>query len=187
MSLTLHDIETLFADAGTRLYGGEAISQAAHALQAAQLAEQDGCPDALVAACLLHDLGHMLFEQGDGDVAAGDDDLHQYRIIPFLRGLFDDAVLAPITLHVDAKRYLSATEPGYLAALSPASVASLALQGGVMDDAQTQRFLQQPYAEEALRLRRYDDAAKVPDLPTPGLAHYLPLLQGLAKSAPSCN
>ncbi|MBV8658533.1 MAG: phosphohydrolase [Burkholderiales bacterium] len=183
MALTLNDIETLFADAGERLYGGEAISQAAHALQSAQLAERDGCSDALIAACLLHDLGHMVFEQGDDDVRAGQDDLHQYRILPFLRGLFDDAVLGPIGLHVDAKRYLSAVEPEYLASLSDASIASLALQGGVMDAAQAERFIQQPHAEAAVRLRRYDDAAKVPDLVTPGLDHYLPLLQRLAKSA----
>lgn len=180
MSLTLNDIESLFADAGTRLYGGEAISQREHALQTAWLAEQNGEDDALVVACLLHDLGHMLFEQGDGDLAQGEDDLHQYRILPFLRGLLPDAVVEPIGLHVDAKRYLCCAEAGYYAALSPASRQSLALQGGPMQPSEAAAFSTRPHAMSAIALRRYDDEAKIVDLATPTFDYFLPRLVALA-------
>ncbi|WP_374355029.1 phosphonate degradation HD-domain oxygenase [Chitinimonas sp.] len=180
MALTLDNIEQLFGDAGTRLYGGEAVSQREHGLQAAWLAEQAGADDALVVACLLHDLGHMLFEQADDALAAGSDDLHQYRILPFLRGLLPDAVVEPIGLHVEAKRYLCLSEPGYHAALSPASQLSLQLQGGPMQATEAARFEQNPYAKAAIALRRHDDAAKVPGLSTPDFAYFLPRLAALA-------
>ncbi|MBV8467811.1 MAG: phosphohydrolase [Burkholderiales bacterium] len=184
MSLTLENIECLFGNAGRRLYGGEAITQREHGLQAAWLAERDGADDALIAASLLHDLGHMLFEQADSALASGEDDLHQYRVLPFLRGLFPAAVVEPIGLHVEAKRYLCATEPGYLESLSEASVMSLALQGGSMDADMARQFAVRPYAAAAIALRRYDDQAKVVGLATPGLEHFMPRLRALAISVP---
>ncbi|GAB3252424.1 HD domain-containing protein [Chitinimonas naiadis] len=181
MSLTLSDIPYLFNAGGSRLYGGEAISQREHALQAAWLSEQAGEDDALVIACLLHDLGHLLFEQADDDLDKGIDDLHQFKVLPFLRHLLPDAVVTPIGLHVDAKRYLCHAEPGYFAALSSASRTSLALQGGVMDDVTAIAFAHQPHAQRAIKLRRYDDAAKVVGMRTPDLDHFLPRLTALAK------
>jgi phosphonate degradation associated HDIG domain protein len=180
MPLTIPAICQLFEQAGARLYGGEAITQSEHALQSAFLAEQAGHDDALVIACLLHDLGHMLFEQQDDELAAGQDDLHQFKIVPFLRGLMPAAVIEPIRLHVDAKRYLCQREPGYLLALSEASQLSLALQGGVMDDAAAERFVRTAHAASAIALRRCDDAAKVVGLRVPPLDHYLARLQALA-------
>jgi phosphonate degradation associated HDIG domain protein len=180
MSLTIQDIEHLFNDAGRRLYGGEAVTQCEHALQAAWLAEQEGADDTLVVACLLHDLGHMLFEQPADALARGEDDLHQYRILPFLRGLFPAAVVEPIAMHVDAKRYLCATEPGYFEGLSEASVMSLALQGGPMNTAAAQQFAARSHVDAAVALRRYDDRAKVVGLATPGLDHFLPRLRAIA-------
>ena len=105
--------------------------------------------------------------------AAGVDDLHQYRCLPFLRALFGDATLEPIRLHVDAKRYLCAMEPGYLASLSADSARSLVLQGGVFDEAQATAFAARPYALDAVALRRWDDQAKQPNFTTPDLHHYL--------------
>lgn len=167
-SLTLARIETLFANHGTDWYGGEAISQTAHALQCAQLAEQAGEPAALVAAALLHDVGHlMLAESSTTDVR------HQEAAAQALADLFGADVTEPVRLHVAAKRYLCAVDPAYFATLSPASVHSLALQGGPYDAAQADAFIASPHAEAAVRLRRYDDLAKVVDLPTPALAHYL--------------
>jgi len=89
-----------------------------------------------------------------------------------LRGLFPDAVLEPIRLHVDAKRYLCRIDAGYWAELSPASQHSLELQGGIFDETQAEAFMQQPYAQEAVRLRRYDDLAKTPLKVVPALAHF---------------
>lgn len=177
MALRLEDIAHLLATRGVNQYGREAVSQLEHALQCAQWAEKSGETPATVAAALLHDLGHLLAPDGD---AAQRDDLHQYVPIPFLRGLLPDAVLEPIRLHVDAKRCLCVMESSYWATLSPASQHSLVLQGGPFTPDEALRFAAQPFAQEALRLRRYDDLAKVPGLPTPPLDHYMALLQSLA-------
>ena len=85
--LSLDDIALLFARHGASQYSGEPVTQLAHALQTAHLAEQSGADDALVTACLLHDLGHLLNEQGDTPSLRGIDDTHQYYALPFLRGL----------------------------------------------------------------------------------------------------
>lgn len=173
MSLSLADIEHLFETRGHAQYDGEPVTQLEHALQSAHLAEQAGAGSALIAAALLHDLGHLLHGLPGSPTLAGVDDVHQYRCLPFLRGLFGEATLAPIRLHVDAKRYLCTREPGYLQGLSPDSARSLQLQGGPFDEAQARAFEALPYAREALRLRRWDDAAKQEGAATPGLAHFL--------------
>ena len=184
MSLSLAEIGTLYLERGRSQYGGEAVSQIEHALQCAELADQAGESEATVAACLLHDLGHLLAAEGRGqaDETPGVDDLHQYVPLPFLRGLLPEAVLEPIRLHVEAKRCLCSTEPGYQAQLSPTSRQSLVLQGGPHTEAEAAQFLAQPFAPEALRLRRYDDLAKVPGQTTRPLAHFLERLQGLVGS-----
>jgi phosphonate degradation associated HDIG domain protein len=173
MALTLRDIEGLFVAHGHIEYSGEGVTQLEHALQAAQLAEQAGAAPELVTAAFLHDLGHMLNLQGDTPTARGIDDQHQYFAIPFLRPLFPLAVIEAIRLHVDAKRALCAVEPGYYEALSEDSKRSLVLQGGVYSPDEAAAFRAKPYAEDAMRLRRWDDAAKLPGAATPPLGHYL--------------
>jgi phosphonate degradation associated HDIG domain protein len=183
--MTLADIERLFAALGHRMYSGEPVTQLEHALQTAALAQEAGASAELITACLLHDLGHLLNDQGETPTLRGIDDRHQYVAIPRLRRLFSEAVLAPIRLHVDAKRYLCARGdgvldgPAYCAALSADSKRSLALQGGVFDDAQAQAFIEQPYAADAVRLRRWDDAAKVAGRRTPSLSHFLDIAAGI--------
>lgn len=172
MALSLDDIALLFTRHGHTQYTGEPVTQLEHALQSALLAEQEGAAPSLIVASLLHDLGHLLEDLGQTPTLAGIDDLHQYRVLPFLRGVFDESVLAPIALHVDAKRYLCATDPGYFAQLSADSVRSLQLQGGIFDVEQAAAFIDRPHAEEAVRLRRWDDRAKTAGLPTPDYAHY---------------
>jgi phosphonate degradation associated HDIG domain protein len=171
--LTLPDIELLFARHGANQYSGEPVTQLEHALQTAHLAEQSGADDALVTACLLHDLGHLLNDQGETPSLRGIDDTHQYFALPFLRGLFPDAVLDAIKLHVDAKRYLCQTNDCYYAKLSEDSKRSLALQGGVFSADQAEAFLKQSGARDAVLLRQWDDLAKQADLQTPSLAHFL--------------
>lgn len=173
MALTLDDIRTLFDRRGAEQYSGEPVTQLEHALQCAWLAEQAGAGDALVTAALLHDLGHLLNDQGASPTLRGIDDLHQFYALPFLRGLFADAVLEPIRWHVDAKRYLCATRPAYHAALSEDSRRSLVLQGGVFTAEQAQEFIARPHAAEAVQLRLWDDQAKVAGQATPPLAHFL--------------
>ncbi len=182
MALSVDEIITLLQTRGQAMYGGEAVSQLDHALQCAHLAELAGETPETVAAALLHDLGHMIARNEDALADDIDhlDDLHQYAALPFLRPVFPEAVLAPIRLHVDAKRYLCAIEPGYWDTLSAESKHSLELQGGIFTSAQMEAFEQQPHAHEAARLRRYDDLAKTPGRATPGLPHYRALLQELA-------
>lgn len=171
--LTLDDIAQLFAERGHEQYSGEPVTQLEHALQTAALAEAEGADDALVTASLLHDLGHLLHDFGETPTLRGVDDVHQYRALPFLRGLFDDAVLDGIKWHVDAKRYLCATDSGYYAALSDDSKRSLTLQGGIFNDGEAATFIARPGAAEAVRLRRWDDMAKVHGLLTPTLEHFM--------------
>ena len=173
MALTISDICILFARKGGRAYDGEPVTQLEHALQSAARAENAGAPPALVAAALLHDLGHLLNDQGETPTLRGVDDLHQYAALPFLRPLFGDDVLAPIRLHVDAKRYLCATRPGYLQALSADSQRSLALQGGVYSSQEAARFMAQAGAAQAVRLRLWDDLAKDMNRATPTLSHFM--------------
>jgi phosphonate degradation associated HDIG domain protein len=171
--LSLADIELLFARHGAAQYSGEPVTQLEHALQTAHFAEQSEAGDALVTACLLHDLGHLLNPQGETPTLRGVDDTHQYFALPFLRGLFSDAVLDPIKLHVDAKRYLCHVDGGYHDRLSADSKRSLALQGGVFDAAAAAAFLARPGARDAVMLRHWDDLAKQTDLATPSLGHFL--------------
>jgi phosphonate degradation associated HDIG domain protein len=168
----LSEIEGLFHRFGAAPCDGcrrESVSALEHALQCAQLAEWAGAPPELVAAALLHDIGH--FVAGEPDEFA--DDAHELRAVAWLHGVFGPAVTEPIRLHVAAKRYLAALEPAYRRVLSPASLHSLVLQGGAMSNDECLRFANEPFAEDALQLRRWDDAAKVPGRPTPPLDWYL--------------
>lgn len=171
--LSLEDIELVFARRGGEQYSGEPVTQLQHALQTAHLAEQSDADDQLVTAALLHDLGHLLQEFGETPTLRGVDDVHQYAALPFLRGLFPDRVLGGISLHVDAKRYLCATRPGYHEALSDDSKRSLVLQGGVFDADQAAAFIARPGAADAVRLRIWDDLAKDGAARTPTLAHFM--------------
>lgn len=173
MALSLAGVEALFRAHGNIAYDGEGVTQLEHALQSGQLAEQAGAAPALVTAAFLHDLGHLLNLQGETPTGRGIDDRHQYFVVPFLRGLFPAEVIEPVRLHVEAKRALCAIEPGYRDALSPDSQRSLALQGGAHTPDEADAFLAKPYALDAVRLRRWDDFAKVPGLATPPLGHYL--------------
>jgi phosphonate degradation associated HDIG domain protein len=175
--IPLVDIETLFARKGAEQYSGESVTQLEHALQCAFLAEQSGADDEIITAALLHDLGHMLHdlnsEFGPSPTVHGVDDVHQYIALPFLRGLFSNKVLSAIQLHVDAKRYLCAMRPEYFTSLSADSVRSLKLQGGIFSETEAKVFIGQLGAEDAIRVRIWDDLAKVHGLKTPTLRHYL--------------
>jgi len=186
MPLTLEAIDALFAAHGSRRYSGEPVTQLEHALQSAALAEEAGASAFLVTASLLHDLGHMINDQGETPTLRSIDDRHEYVAIPRLRGLFPDSVLVPIRLHVEAKRYLCARGDGsrsgteYLATLSPDSLRSLRLQGGVFSSGQADAFIGQPFADDAVLVRRWDDLAKEAGRATRPLEHYLALAARVA-------
>jgi phosphonate degradation associated HDIG domain protein len=170
-------ITTLMDGKGLRQYGLTHINQRAHALQAATLAEAAGYDAALITAALLHDIGHMIHDLGEVPAAEGIDDRHEERGHAFLRQYFGPEVTEPVRLHVAAKRYLCATEPGYARRLSPDSVRSLALQGGPMSADEAAAFDALPHARAAVQLRRFDEAAKVKGLKTPPLPHFQPYIE----------
>ncbi len=131
----------------------ESVDELDHALQAAARAVDDDADDELVLAAALHDLAHSpLF----GDVATGRHDTFAQE---WLTPRFGDRVGWLAGAHVAAKRYLVATDPDYATTLSNVSVDSLHHQGGAGVDA---ALAAHPWWPDALRLRRYDDAAKDP-------------------------
>jgi phosphonate degradation associated HDIG domain protein len=176
-SALVGEILELFAARGDSGYGGEAVSQREHALQAAHFARQAGASPALVVAALLHDVGHLLHDLPEDAPDRGMDDRHEELAARWLAARFGPEVVEPARLHVAAKRYLCAVEPGYHEALSAPSKLSLRLQGGPMSPDEAGRFRASPHGEAAVLLRRCDDSAKVPDLAVPGLEAYVPWIE----------
>jgi phosphonate degradation associated HDIG domain protein len=162
----------LFTKGGDAAYFGEAVTQSAHAVQAAHLAELANAPDSLVVAALLHDIGHLLHGLPETIADEGVDARHEDGGAAWLARHFDPDVVDPVRLHVAAKRYLCAIDPAYLEQLSPASRRSLNLQGGPFKSAAVRAFESEPHHRAAVSLRRWDDQAKTPGLDVPGLEHY---------------
>jgi phosphonate degradation associated HDIG domain protein len=175
-------LDVLGGETGAAHYG-EGVSQREHALQAAWLAEREGAPAVLIAAALMHDIGHLLHGLPQDIAEHGIDGHHEDVGAAWLARHFLPAAVVPVRLHVAAKRYLVATEPDYAATLSPASVRSLALQGGAMSAEEIEAFRALPGAAEAVALRRWDDAAKVVGLATPPLSHWRPHLRAALRAA----
>lgn len=173
----VEQILALYHQRGDAMYGGEAVTQTEHALQAAHLAEAEGSPATLIVAALLHDIGHLVHDLPENAADLGVDDRHEALGAQWLGAHFGPAVTEPGKLHVDAKRYLCAVDPRYLARLSPASVQSLALQGGPMSEREARAFESLPFAKDAVKLRRWDDEAKIPGWSVPSLEHYRSHLQ----------
>ena len=171
----------LFAERGSGLYFGEAVTETEHALQTAHLAEAANAPPTLVAAALLHDVGHLLHGLGEDAAERGIDGRHEAVGAAWVARHFGPAVADPVRLHVAAKRFLCAVNPGYFDGLSSASRRSLELQGGPLSSDEQAAFRAEPHWEAAVALRRWDDAAKVPGLAVPGVEHYRPCLEAARK------
>jgi gamma-butyrobetaine dioxygenase len=172
-------IAHLFAGPGAMQYLGEPVTIGTHMLQAAALAEAAVRGDkamggrSLVAAALLHDIGHLRNETDSRHGEAG---------ARWLSRWFGAAVTEPVRLHVAAKRYLCAVEPGYFVLLSAESVRTLSLQGGPMTAAEVAAFEALPHARDAVAVRHWDDAGKDPRVTPPAFAHFAPLLEALVRS-----
>lgn len=180
---SVDEVLDLYARWGGEGYDEE-LTQSSHAVQVAAWAEAEGAGDALVAAALLHDVGHLLAMDGRGHGRPDPEaDLrHEAVGARWLASLLPAAVTAPIALHVQAKRYRCAVEPGAVALLSAGSRASLARQGGPMADDEVVRFAGHPAAPSALRLRVWDDAGKALDADLPSVASHRDLLDRLAQT-----
>ena len=166
-------IGELFAGPGARDHMGEPVPIGEHMLQAGALAEAAGAEAPLVAAALLHDIGHLL---------GGSEDRHGETGARWLGQWFGPAVTEPVRLHVPAKRYLCAADAGYFGLLSSESVRTLALQGGAMTAAEVTAFEALPFSRDAVAVRRWDDEAKDPVVTAPSFAHFAPLLAALVRS-----
>lgn len=162
---------------GAALYGGERVTQLEHALQSAALAEASGEQPAMIIASLLHDVGHFFEAEFEQALSSTLDARHEHMGSRYLSRWLDAEVTEPIRLHVEAKRYLCAVRPDYLPTLSEASIHSLALQGGPMSAEEITIFESRPFWSQAVRLRQYDDQAKIVGMKTPDLTHFLSLIR----------
>ncbi len=177
-------IEDIFLRRGACEYLGEPVTVAEHMLQAADLAERNGEDEAIVVAALLHDIGHLTGPLAGFSMDDVEDRRHEAAGAALLEPFFPPLVTACVRWHVAAKRYLCATEPGYLATLSAASVHSLKLQGGPMTAGEVAAFDALPHRQAIVTVRRLDDAAKLPGRRTPPFAHYRPLLHRALAAQP---
>lgn len=178
---TLQEIFRIFQSRGSSAYFGEPVSMIAHALQAAHFALLEGAPASLTIAALLHDVGHLIEDVPDDLADWKTDAEHEVVGALWLARRFGPAVSEPVRLHVPAKRYLCAAEPAYLSRLSSASVVTLGLQGGPMSGGEVAQFEREPFARDALRLRHWDDQAKIAGLATADLEAYRPLIEALGE------
>jgi phosphonate degradation associated HDIG domain protein len=176
----IDEVLSLYGRRGSAAYFGEAVSMTEHGLQAAHFAELAGERDALVAAALLHDIGHLIATVPDDINEWTVDARHEATGARWLAARFGADVAEPVRLHVRAKRYLCATDPTYFAQLSPASVLTLKLQGGLMSADEIAGFEAEPACRDAVIVRRCDDRGKVPGLATRRLEDYAGLLEALA-------
>ncbi len=174
-------LEHIFETEGSEEYLGEAVSMADHMIQTAMTAEKNGASDALIAASLLHDIGHF------AHVSAENTDWHRKHdkaVAEFLDGHFGPEVIEPAHLHVQAKRYLCAIEPDYFGKLSPPSVHTLEKQGGPMHADEVKDFEGNPHHAEACQLRRWEEESKALGIETRRFSDYRPLLERLRIDRP---
>lgn len=170
----LSEIGLLFESRGNLVYG-EMVTQLQHALQCATLAHQAQASPGLVLAAFLHDIGHMQHQDAASAVEQGRDDAHEAIGAKFLARWFGPEVSEPVRLHVQAKRYLCRVQTGYLDSLSPLSLRTLQIQGGPMSEEEAKAFEQQPFFEDAVRLRRWDEAGKEAQMETLPMTHIMQL------------
>ena len=169
----------LLDERGAARRSGDRLTVAEHSLQVADLAARAGAAPALVAAALLHDLGHLMPDPVES-LGAARDSGHEQIAAALLHPWFPEAVVEPVRLHVAAKRWLCATEPEHAALMTQASRASLGPQGGGMTDEEAALFTAGPWHADAVQLRRWDDRANQGGRCVPGVDGYLELLTALA-------
>jgi len=158
------------------LYIGEKVTIAEHMIQSAMMAEKTKSKDTLICSCLLHDYGHFILDDPDELVREKKDGKHEDVGYEYLKKYFKEEIVEPIKNHVLAKRYL-ARDQKYFNLLSPASITSLKLQGGLMSDDEAQTFEKNKYFKDSIKLRRFDEAAKNEGVKIKDIIEYKSLLQ----------
>ena len=180
MILDIEEISRLYEIRGASTYIKSPLTHLQHALQCAWLAEQSGSAHELIAAALLHDLGHLLACYGE-QLPPDADDGHDYIPVPFLRERFPDAVIEPIRLHVEATRHLCGIDSDYWSRLPDTDKRCLARQGGPFTGQQSAVFLARPFAADALRVRRWDELAQDPHARPPAWSHFADVLRQVSR------
>lgn len=176
------ELLALFERHGARDYiGEEGITQTEHALQCAWAAKEANEAPAMIIAGLVHDIGHLLaFEPGGDQLpllgSFGVEDHEKLGAAWLRHRRVSDYICALVGNHVLSKRYLITKNVMALTELSAASQATLTYQGGLLTAAEMEAFEQDPYFAASLRLRQYDNAAKIPNLRTPSLGYMLSYL-----------
>jgi len=175
-------IADIFARRGAEDYLGEPVSISEHMLQCAELAERAGADDEVIAAALLHDIGHFTHEFDTDAAEKGVDSVHEEAGARVIETVFPPLVTECVRHHVAAKRYLCATDPAYFVKLSDASVRSLELQGGPMSDAEAADFARTPHLDAILQVRIWDDIGKDPAHTAPPFSHFAPILERVVRA-----
>ena len=170
-------IGDIFKRCGDEEYLGEPVTMAEHMLQGATLAEQNGQPEIIIVSALLHDVGHFTSEFGMFSMDDTKDKYHEDAGAEVLKDYFPSVVTDCVRYHVAAKRYLCATQPSYLDRLSEASIHSLKLQGGPMNEGEVCEFEKNPNLKEIIAVRFLDEAGKQEDMKTPTFAYFAPMVQ----------
>ncbi|NWC97466.1 HD domain-containing protein [Pseudomonas sp. P7779] len=155
----------LYEQHGTTDYIGEPVSQIEHMSQAAQLAMAEGFDDEVVLAAFFHDIGHICGQGGENMGGYGVVSHERLGADYLRRAGFSERMAKLVEYHVQAKRYLTFSQPDYYARLSEASRRTLGYQGGVMTAEEAQAFEQDPLCAVSLRMRHWDEQAKEMHVP----------------------
>lgn len=177
---TYDEIVEIYTSGASEEYLGEDVKLVEHMLQCADLAKQSGASNELVLAALLHDIGHLLITDATEAHSSGIDAHHDEIGAQWVEERFPDSVSMPILLHVDAKKYLVATDSDYYEKLSQASKDTLKMQGGPLTLEEAAEFFALDGAKEAIQVRLWDDQAKVRDKPTSTIEEFREIIEALA-------
>ena len=175
-------IGDIFERCGHEEYLGEPVTMAEHMLQGATIAQENGMPDEIIVAALLHDIGHFTSEFGTFSMKDTEDRYHEEAGAQVLSEFFPSVITDCVRYHVAAKRYLCATKSDYFDRLSAASIHSLNLQGGPMSDEEVTEFEKNPNLKQIIQVRYLDDAGKSAEMETPDFLHFAPMVQRIVDS-----
>lgn len=171
----VEEIFGMYERYGGEEYAGEKVTQLEHMAQAAELAEEQGYDEEVILAAFLHDIGHITESATSEEGRMGRFGIKDHEAIGaeyLLEKGFSKKICRLVASHVEAKRYLTVRDPSYYARLSDASKRTLEYQGGPMTEEEATAFEQYPLFELIIKMRTWDEEAKIEHKPLPNLEHY---------------
>lgn len=166
-----NEVFALYELHGNEDYIGEPVSQLEHMSQAAELAKADGYEDEVILAAFFHDIGHLCAAGAESMDGLGNMDHEKLGADYLLARGFSARLAKLVNAHVVGKRYLTFKYPEYYEKLSPASRGTLNFQGGVMTAEEAAEFEKDPDAELIIKMRYWDDEAKLTDTPVDNIPY----------------